>query len=368
MDVRRKRIIRNTALTTAGALVALGGFLWLYGVNDRELGRACGGMLPAEDVRAVLGDDHLDVESASGDGTDTCEVSADGNGGSAKVSIVDTTRVGEDGWIRVRLAGGSANDMLPVPIGSGWSGVFAADTTAISEGRATTTLLLTCGEGSKKTSAGKPVTGVAVTVETELDTTLDNPADRPAYVRIATGTAAKAAKAYGCVTDLGDRPLRTVGLPVSEEEFEPLSGASGTCAGISPTFGVATARETTRAGAPLEECLLGDDGLGNQRYSLEAHFGAYATRLKAGYEEARYSSDPTPADAPNGRLRADGSYWGSAACSVDGGERAVFVVRRTRVGDEQRATEAEREYARTALRTFAEHSAKAHGCSVPTTP
>ncbi|MFE1311528.1 hypothetical protein [Streptomyces sp. NPDC058755] len=117
MDLRRKRVIRNTALATAGALVALGGFLWLYGMNDRALGRACGGMLPVDDVRAVLGDDHLDVNSRSGNGVDTCEVSADADGASARVSIVDTARVGEDGWISPALAGGSAGDMLPVPVG-----------------------------------------------------------------------------------------------------------------------------------------------------------------------------------------------------------------------------------------------------------
>ncbi|MFD7408360.1 hypothetical protein ACFV7R_38200 [Streptomyces sp. NPDC059866] len=369
MEVRRKRIIRNTALVTAGALVVLGGSVWLYGMNDRELGRACGGMLPVDDVRAVLGDDRLDVESRSGDGIDTCEVSASTDGGgSTKVSIVDTTWIGVYSRLSVSFAGVPANDMLPVPIGNGWLGLFAADTAPINDGEATTTLLLTCGEGSSKTSAGKPVKGLAVTVETELDTTLDDPANRPAYIRIATGTAAKAAKAYGCVTHLGQRRVRTVGLPVTEEEFEPLSGASGTCLGIRPTSDVTTAWETARDRAPLEKCRLGDDGVGNHRYSLVAYFGAYAAQLKAGYkEELRYTSDPTPADAPKGRLPGDGSYWGSAACPADA-ERAVFIVSRTRDTDGQQATEAERKYARTALRTFAEHSSEAHGCLAPTTP
>ncbi|MFF5017259.1 hypothetical protein [Streptomyces sp. NPDC001165] len=129
-----------------------------------------------------------------------------------------------------------------------------------------------------------------------------------------------------------------------------------------------TARETARAGAPLETCLLGDDGLGNHRYSLEALFGVYATRLKAGYAEARYTANPTPADVPKGQLRDDGAYWGTAAYPVDGGERAVFVVRRTSPRGHERATAAERTYARTVLRTFAERSAKAHGCAAPTTP
>ncbi|PKW10426.1 hypothetical protein SAMN05428944_2386 [Streptomyces sp. 1222.5] len=365
MDVTRRRIIRNTALGSVAALLALGGGLWLYGENDRAVARACGGMLPLADVRAVLGNGHLEVNSRSGNGIDTCQVNAEADGGSAKVSIVDTGRIGANGWLSVPLAGGSTGDTLPVPVGQGWSGLFAADS---DDGGATTTLTLRCGRGSRPGPAGKPVRGLTVTVETDLGRTLDDPANRPAHLRIATGTAKKAVDAYGCVTRPGRTPLRTVGLPVSEEEFEPLSTATGTCAGIPRTTGVTTARETTRAGAPWESCSLGDDGLGRHRYSLQAYFGPYAQRLKAGYAEEHYTSDPTPADAPKGRLRQDGSYWGSASCPADGAERAVFVVRRDGPGDGTRVPEAEREYARKALRAFAEHSARGRGCGAPVTP
>ncbi|MBL1084923.1 hypothetical protein JK359_23620 [Streptomyces actinomycinicus] len=363
--MRRRRIIRTTALASAGAVVAVGGFLWLYGMNDRAVEGACGGMLSVADVRAVLGEDRLEVNSRSGNGIATCELSAPGDGRSAKVSIVDTSRIGTRTWFSPPLAGGSAGDMLSVPVGQGWSGLVAAGS---DDGEATTTLTLTCGGGSRKTSAGKQVEGLAVTVTTNLGTTLDDPADRPAYVRIATGTAVEAAKAYGCVTRLGHRPVRTVGLPVSEEEFEPLSHTSGTCAGIPAAPGVTTARETARARAPFETCLLGDDGLGNHQYTLQASFGAYASQLKAGYEETHHGSEPTPADAAKGQIREGNAYWGTAACPADHGERAVFLVRRTTAGDAPRPTSAERTYARTILRAFAERSAKAHGCSAPVTP
>ena len=143
-----------------------------------------------------------------------------------------------------------------------------------------------------------------MSVETELGNTLDTPANRPAYVRIATGTATKAAKAYGRVTHLGHRSIRTVGLPVTEEEFEPLTEASGTCAGVPPTSGVTTARETARAGAPVETCLLGDDGLGNHRYALQAYFGAYAAQFKANHqEEGTTTRLPHPLTRPRGGFR-----------------------------------------------------------------
>jgi hypothetical protein len=136
---------------------------------------------------------------------------------------------------------------------------------------------------------------------------------------------------------------------------------------------VTTARETTRAGAPSETCLLGDDGQGHHRYTLQADFGPYAAQLTATQGLGRYTSSPSPADAATGEFRDDGGYWGSAACPVDG-ERAVFRVERVTesgsasASDERRPTASERAYARTALRTFAEHSAKAHGCSTPATP
>jgi hypothetical protein len=139
---------------------------------------------------------------------------------------------------------------------------------------------------------------------------------------------------------------------------------------------VTTARETARAGDPPgETCLLADDGLGNHRYTPQADFGPYAARLKAGYEQERYGSGPTPADAATGQLRDDKGYWGSAECPADG-ERAVFSVELagesigagTTAGDRRRPTAPEPAYARKALRAFAERSAKAHGCSAPITP
>lgn len=375
MSPSRRRVVRATALATAGVLGAAGGCVWLYGMNDRELGRACGGMLSVGDVREVLGDDRLDVKNGSGEGIDSCTVTAGDR--SAKVTVVDTTMTGEadpyttSAVFRASFARTSDGGMLAVPIGHGWSGLFSMGDTVSDTGEATTTLTLTCGEDSKKSSTGgKRVKGVAVTVEADLDMNLDDPATRPAYVRIATSTAAKAAKAYGCETHLGDRTVRTVGLPVSEEEFEPLRQTSGTCAAVPTTTGVTTARETARAGAPSETCLLGDGDSGNHRYSLEADFGVYAAIGKVAYEKAVFASDPTPARAAAGQLLNAPGYWGTAACPTDG-ERAVFSVRReeeANSGDERELTETEREYVKTALRTFAERSAKAHDCSAPTTP
>jgi hypothetical protein len=400
MNPGRRKRVRNAALVVAGALVATGGFFWLYGANDRELDRACGGMLSVPDVHAVLGDDHLDVRDDSGDGVDTCTVNTAGSdGGEVRVSILDTTNAGKPREDILPSLPNAGDDTLPVPIGHGWSGVLGAD--ASDESEATTTLILTCDRRDAK-SAGPD--GLLITVETKRDAPLDDPANRPDYVRVATGTAKKAATAYGCRTDLG-RPVHTVGLPVTEEEFEPLAGATGTCAGV-PGYAAAagtahagagadageTARETARDGAPREVCLLGEDGTGTDRYSLDAYYGPYAAELRADWreQEARGYGDGVPDDATAGKLDmygTDTGVWASAECPGGGdfakrrpagedakgrqaGEQAIYTLNRARGSEEKRATPtaAERRYEKRALKAFAERSARSHGCAAPTTP
>jgi hypothetical protein len=183
----------------------------------------------------VLGDDHLDVKTASGNGIDTCTLTVGDR--SAKVSVVDTTRIGAGdrlpSFYHASFARVSNGGLLSVPVGHGWSGLFSTDDTLGASGEATTTLALACGKDSEKSSTGgQRVQGLAVTVDTDLGTNLATPPTRPDYVRIATSAATKAAKAYGCATDLGERTIQTIGLPVTEEEFEPLSNASGTCAAV----------------------------------------------------------------------------------------------------------------------------------------
>ncbi|MFJ6899091.1 hypothetical protein [Streptomyces hokutonensis] len=335
-------------------------------------------MLSADDVRAVLGDDHLDVKTGSHDGTDSCAVTAGDRG--AKVTVVDTTRIGADtrrpSADVVSFAWTSDSGMLSVPVGHGWSGLFAMNDTNAVAGKATTTLTLTCGKGSEKSSpGGKQVKGLAVTVEADLGTNLDDPATRPAYVRIATSTAAKAARAYGCVTHLGDPTLRTVGLPVTEDEFEPLAKTTGTCVAVPTTTGVTTARETARAGAPSEACLLADDGLGNHRYTLQADFGPLRGPTQGGIRAGEVQLGPHPGGRRHGTTPGRQGLLGKRrvpgrrrAGRVQGGVEGESNGAGTSVGGRQRPAAPELTYARKALRAFAERSAKAHGCTVPTTP
>ncbi|MFD5077005.1 hypothetical protein [Streptomyces sp. NPDC058371] len=376
----------------AGALVATGGFFWLYGANDRDLDRACGGMLSVPDVRAVLGDDHLDVSDESGEGVDTCTVNGAGSdGGELRVSIVDTTNAGRPQKDLLPSLPNAGDDTLPVPVGHGWSGVLGAD--ASDEREATATLLLTCDRRGAKSAVPD---GLLITVETKHDAPLDDPANRPGYVRVATGTAKEAATAYGCRADLG-RPVHTVGLPVTEEEFEPLAGVTGTCAGVPGYAGAVaaaggsaaagavvggTARETARDGAPRETCLLGEDGTGAERYTLDAYYGPYAAEVWADWREleGRGYGD-APADASAGKLDMHGTdtgVWASAQCPGDGedakdrqaGGRAIYTLNRSRGSGTERAapTAAERRYEKRALKAFAERSARSHGCAAPTTP
>ncbi|MEU1786309.1 hypothetical protein ABZ553_10610 [Streptomyces sparsogenes] len=361
------------------ALAALAGtIVWMAGSDDRALDAACDGALPAEDVRAVLGDGDISVSNrtegtfdagvkagARGEGARAntlavrCRVTADGKG-SVRVTIAGAprprTRYGIDG-LYPSVPGG---DTLAVPLGHGWSGLFGTDNARqgdSEDGEATTAVLLDCAKGGSS---------LLITVETTLGgVTLDDPAARPDFVRTATATAKAANAHWGCGARLGT-PVRTVGLPVNEDEYEPLLGAKGTCAGV-PTAArsaVSTARETARDRAPRETCALGARD-GSPRYHLDAYYGPYAEEARAEYADAPTQDGPTPADKPAGRLGLS-AYWATATCP-DGAEDALFLVRAAGTEHNTRRRP-DLPYERAALKAFAERSARSHGCGAPVTP
>ncbi|MCK1822719.1 hypothetical protein MTQ10_24735 [Streptomyces sp. XM83C] len=207
-----------------------------------------------------------------------------------------------------------------------------------------------------------------MTTKLDGDRTIDAPAARRDSTRIATGTAAKAAKAYGCRTKLGAHPLPWVDLPEKQDEYVPLSGATGTCAGIPEGPGITTDRETARDAAPIERCLLGGDARTDTPWKPEAHFGAYAVQERAAYERWPGYGSHIPSHAPQGAFIDDAGYWASAACPTGGGERALFTVRRTAPRTASYPTRAQLAYVKQALRIFAIRVAQAHGCAAPKVP
>lgn len=155
--------------------------------------------------------------------------------------------------------------------------------------------------------------GLSVTVETTVDKTLDNPANRPEFARIATFTAAKVSKARHCGAELG-KPVRSLGLPVSKDAYEPLDTADGTCSGIPTAQRMSIAAETDRGGAPYEIGRLADADL-NAAYVLGAECGPYAQEAFVDYLE--YGAEDTPSlDGPAHQRDADGGVsWTTAKCS-----------------------------------------------------
>ncbi|GAA0948471.1 MULTISPECIES: hypothetical protein [Streptomyces violaceusniger group] len=392
-------------VAVAVALAALtGAFVWFAGSEDRALAGACDGVLPVSEVREVLGDDtELDVtnrtegsfgktasgsdESAKSDGSPKSGESdgsaksgeSDGNGARRANSLSVHCRItAEDtGHIAISIAGSPrpraeygyddlytavpARRTLPVPLGHGWSGLFATDTARLDDaedGTATTAVLLDCARRGDS---------LLITVETALRgaATLDDPAVRPDFVRTATATAEAANDHWGCGARLG-KPVRTVGLPVNEDEYEPLLGAKGTCAAV-PTASrsaVSTARETARDRAPREACVLGTRD-GSPLYRLEAYYGPYAEDARSQYTRDYDYENVTPAEKPAGRLGRS-AYWAGATCPR-GTESALYLIRAAAADGETRRRP-DLAYERAALAAFAAASAEHHGCAAPTLP
>ncbi|AZM56236.1 hypothetical protein DMA15_29605 [Streptomyces sp. WAC 01529] len=380
---------------------------------------ACGGVLPAAEVRAVLGEGPFErgpgrAEVRTGD-TDsygskgdtrqvTCTVRRETEHGAGRpthdASVEVTVQrlperransTAEDREVEVPRGFGAlypavSAELPPAALGGGWQGLFTTGETFTGPAdaeSATATVLLDCARGRG---------GLLVTVDVkEEDITLDDPRRRTAFARIATGTAAKASGTWGCGARLG-KPPPTVPLPVNVDEDVPLADASGSCRGL-PGRGsrVSRAWESRMPGGPVEVCVLAggrvgtpitgaDPGSGSEarRYRLVAYYGPYAVteRLLRQETQGRYSDEPVPGETPAGG-RPGGGHWASAACH-DGGGPALFTVETggakggtTGGGDGRRAAKAspaDLAYERAALKEFARRSAKAHGCGAPKLP
>ncbi|MER7170564.1 hypothetical protein [Streptomyces mesophilus] len=358
--------VKRLLLRSAGGVVALAvlvsGYLWLHGDFRRwddaaKLDAACDGLLDPAVMREVLGDGEVGVREWDGTAHHVrCEVVVDG-GGKADVRVADETAIGVAGF--EPFLGGRERG-LAVPVGNGWSGLFGADSGDEDETEGVTTAFtLHCTAGEAKT--------IMVTLRAELfdERPVDDPANRPAYTRIAEATARKVSEVRGCEAELGDK-VRSVPLPVREDEYEPLDEADGTCAGIEPLRGVRTVLETARDGAPYERCrLLDADRL--RRYGLEASFGTYAQSFFRG-NRASYEDDlPTGRVPAHHRARDESVSWTTAKCPE--GTALFTLVAYGRHDDKTSAlVSGDLAQERAALKIFAERSAESHGCRPPKAP
>ncbi|WP_406252080.1 hypothetical protein OH786_03280 [Streptomyces atratus] len=364
-----RRIVLRAVAAVVAAAVAVAGYLLVHGdfqrwSDDAALDGACDGLLDRNVVRDVLGPGAVEVEDGtSGPGLVGCEVHVQ-DGGTAEISVLDTTHVGRN---QDSLPLGSSS-VLAVPVGHGWTGLFGAvpdrfgasdPFEADADEKAITSLVLECAGGNSADS-------LSVTVETTLDKSVDDPAVRPEFARIATSTAARVSKARHCGARLGN-PVSSLGLSVHEDEYEPLGTADGTCAGIPAARGVTIATETARGGAPHETCRIGDADR-RTRYVLEADYGPYAQERLRGYEEGFYEDVPNSDTPAHHRDRDGRTSWTTAKCA---GGRALFTLDPANGKGESRrppSSDADLAYERAVLKAFAERSAKARGCSAPVSP
>ncbi|KAF0650754.1 MULTISPECIES: hypothetical protein [Streptomyces] len=356
----------------AAGVIGWGGFYERWQTR-RLVERACDGVLPVDQVLALLGEGDL------------TRGRLDDKDGGDRVGALDDPKTGlrvqctvlrevernagkpvRDGSVTVTVSGvptpnredrreglypGTRSDLPPAPLGQGWNGVVST-----GADRAYTAVLLDC-----RGRASDLLVTAAVEVE---DRSLDNPRHRLAFSRIATATATEAARRYACDTPLG-RPLTTAPpLSVSKDEYVAPAQARGTCAGVpARDQRVARAWEATGGPAPLEECHLGDSE-GHPSYVLEAGYGPYAEEAKYWAFERRGEKAP---GARAGELLTAG-YWTSTTC--DGGQQAFFTVVPAGGGAYRPAEQPADDvaYERAALKAFAERSAKAHGCPAPPAP
>jgi hypothetical protein len=356
--------VTRTVRVAIGAPLALAvlvtGFLFFHGDFQRwrgnaALDEACGGLLDRDAVRDVLGSGEVEVE-ARGGGVVHCRVNV---AGSAEILVDDTAQSGgprDDGYF-----GHATGTTLPVPVGHGWSGLFW---TGARESRAARGPAGNVEAGVALVLHCSGTRSLTVTVTSTLHATLDDPANRPAYARIATATAAKAAKERGCAAQLGS-PVRSLDLPaLADDEYEPLRTASGTCAGVPGTRALTRATETARNGAPYEVCRL--SGTGTERSVLTASFGAYAQHRYAEYATS-YEDDIPAADRPaHLRTAARGSTWTTAKCP-DGLALFELSALDVRTVKKPSSDPTDLRAERAALTAFAVHSAKAHSCEMPHT-
>ncbi|GAA3646547.1 hypothetical protein ACG5V6_21565 [Streptomyces chitinivorans] len=377
-----RRLILAGALLGALLLLA-GGLLWTGGDDEPQaeeglrLREVCDGVLPEREARAVLGEGPLmeDISLAQGgSGFGTSGLSPD-------IACAVTRRLPEKAWgldagrIEVTVHGATVpgswrenwSDLplpgtyvsAPAPLAGGWTGFFAIPDPSVSDHKGLAAVFLDCVDDNR---------ALLVTVRGKKDGAygFDDPAHRTVLARLATATARKAAGRWGCKARFGER-LRTVPLPVADDEDVPLEEADGTCEGV-PARGRTFARawESNRGGAPQEMCSVGNSG-GTPLYALRAFYGPYATSARAAWRDWYSSEETTPGRAPSGKL-PEGGLWATATCPAPfAGETALFAIEPLD-REREKSTREEQAYERAALKAFAEASAEHHGCSAPRLP
>lgn len=253
-----------------------------------------------------------------------------------------------------RFEAARTGNALPTPLGAGWSGLFSYDYHG-GDDSASASVHLHC-------SGAMP--DLVVSVSRDADNgAYNDPQQRIRLARTATGAARDAAARWKCDAPFGTT-IRSVPLPVTEAEYQPVSQTDGTCAGLPSALPkwVATARGTVAtASAPYENCVLGDED-GTSMYGLTANYGLYAQQQLAHYRDSHsYQDGDSPGNSPAGSFAGrTGFLWASARCPGND-ERSLYLVDAD--SSHGAAAWADHTFERAALAAFAQRSAARHGCT-----
>ncbi|MFF3325893.1 hypothetical protein [Streptomyces sp. NPDC002889] len=329
---------RGGAAVTAAALAG-GGYLWLERHSpEHKLSEACSGMLPVAETMAVTGDDF----KLSSWGYDVSSGVVEPPGLAARCHIGST-------WVDIQTASGAhspfgdytfqrRDDVLPVPLGSGWSGFIVAE----EEDELGASVLLDCPDWNSREGSG-----ILVTV-TKSYTDAHSTSARRNLARVAAGTAQRAAERTGCHADPGTRIERVDPAPPPPDTSVAAEFPKGTCTGLTSHRAF---RETAADTAPVEHCVL-EDGL-----ALHAEYGPFARSESDG----EYGGQSRPAG--NARHFA----WASARCQ-GADDIAMYWATPTENADREPSKQLLNAAELNDLRRFARDSAARHGCSAPTVP
>ncbi|GCB49548.1 hypothetical protein [Streptomyces sp. NL15-2K] len=336
------KVMRRVALYVVMplAMVLAGGYGW-YRLSDTgkgwryedKLATYCDGLIPYKESAVFTGlntETGLSGDEEGGFGDESvhnCKV-ADMR---LTIALIPDDAVGsgsDSDDVLDTLRPETATDALPVALGGGWHGYTNMQDAGV---------VLACDN--------KPV---SVVVSIDGDAQEPPASTARAKGELAASTARKAADRWSCRAEEGGR---IPPVPAPEGESSPYA-ASGTCRGIpipEDQYEIDWLIETKATGtAPLENCVLGETGARSEPlYWLDASFGPFAQGLRSATDE------PFAVNTDAG-LERD-SAWATAACP--GAARAIFRISATVYADPRKG------FLTTALRAFAERSAKQHGCT-----
>lgn len=324
-------------LTAAAAFLVLlaGGYGFWLQYPAAKVGRACSGMLPVGEILDLSGKSRLSLFGSgfetggdSGEVTGPADLKTHCRAGNSQVHIETATEATTQYGIYTFQR---EDDVLPVPLGSGWQGFTAGSAASV---------LLNCSNWSVRDGSGI----LAAVSLWDFDNTADT---RLELVRAVTKVARNAAEKAGCKTTFGtERGLKS---PAAAAETKPAGEASGTCEGLSSS---AEVRETAASVAPVEECVLVGD------LQLRAEYGPFSDRSRA-VQNGKYGGHDTPSGAESS------TAWTSATCR---GALGVGYYHASPVESSDRSFVSDplTKQERADLTHFAERSATRHGCGAPT--